>query len=298
MKNFLPIVLTCDDKYFKYASVVISSLLINSNKNTEYEINIISEHINNENKSKAREQIKNHHNFSIRFIELKNFDANKFYLNSYMSVSTYYRFYIPSIFKDYERILYLDCDLVVDADISNLATMDFENKLAICCSSPYIKKKIENNDDENIPRKYFVEQLKMPQPLEYFNAGVMLYNLTKMNELHIQDKLFSALDEIEKPIFQDQDILNSVLSRNGGVRLISNKYNMTRTFKITQNRIFLNALKRYFGMLSKKEQWFYIYHFVGKDKPWKKQGIDYPIFQYYAKKSPFYEEIRKENNLK
>lgn len=68
----------------------------------------------------------------------------------------------------------------------------------------------------------------MPNPLEYFNAGVILYNLKKINELNLSRSFFEAVNEIEKPLLQDQDILNSVFSRNGGVKLISNKYNMTK----------------------------------------------------------------------
>lgn len=295
MKNFLPIVLTCDDKYFKYANVVITSLIKNSNPKINYEINIISEYISSENQKIAEEYISKYENFTLRIIILENIDTSKFFLNSYMSASTYYRFYIPEIFKDYERILYMDCDVIVDADISELMTMDFEEKLAICCSSPYIYNIVKRGGNDIYTLDYFQNILKMPNPLEYFNAGVMLYNLKKMNEINISDKFFEAIDEIEKPLLQDQDILNSVLSRNGGVKLITNKYNMTKTFKITPNRLLFNAVLRKLGWLNKEKQWYYIYHYVGKDKPWKKEGVDSELFFYYAKKSPFFEEILKEN---
>lgn len=290
MMNFLPIVFTCDDSYFKYTSVVIASLLVNQNKNCRYEINIISEYISDENKILAEKQISKFSNFSIKFIILENFDAGKFYLNSYMTVSTYYRFYIPQLFKNYERILYLDSDLIVDADISELAVMDFDDKLAICSPSPFIVDKVKAGNDEFFTREYFHEYLKMPDPTLYFNAGVMLYNLKKMHEIEITEKFFTSIEEIKKPLLQDQDILNSVLSRNGGVKMISSKYNMTKAYTITSKRIFLENLKDLFG-LSKKGNWFYIYHYVGKNKPWMEKRIDGLLFEKYAKKSPFYSLI-------
>ncbi|MGD1318958.1 glycosyltransferase family 8 protein [Chryseobacterium sp. 2R14A] len=288
--NFLPIVFTCDDFYFKYTSVVIASLLVNQNKNCQYEINIISEFISDENKALAEKQISKFSNFSIKFIILEDFDAAKFYLNSYMTVSTYYRFYIPQLFKNYERILYLDSDLIVDADISELAVMNFDDKLAICSPSPFIVDKVKAGNDEVFTREYFHEYLKMPDPTLYFNAGVMLYNLKKMNEIDITEKLFAAIEEIKKPLLQDQDILNSVLSRNGGVKMVSSKYNMTKAYTITSKRIFLENLKELFG-ISKKDNWFYIYHYVGKEKPWMEKRIDGLLFEKYAKKSPFYSLI-------
>jgi len=238
-----PIVFTCDDKYFKYTDVVITSILSNQNRNVHYEIHILTEFISEENKQKAISQLRPHKNFSITFHELGNIDKSSFYLNSYMSVSTYYRFYLSEIFMNYDRILYLDSDLIVNADISAYIDMDFEDKLAICSSSPFIKNKVLQGDDPDYPISYFTEVLKMPNPEEYFNAGVVLYNLKKMREMDIQQKLFDALKEIPEPKLQDQDILNSVFSRNGGVKLISKFYNNTATIRITPNRLLLESLK-------------------------------------------------------
>ena len=290
--NFLPIVFTCDDAYFKYANVVITSIIHNQNRNCRYEINVLSEFISNENMLLARKQLESHSNFTINFVILKDFDSSKFFLNSYMSISTYYRFYIPQLFSRYDRILYLDSDLIVDADISDFASLDFDDKLAICCPSPFIRNKVLKGDDEKFSLNYFTHVLKMPDPLQYFNAGVMLYNVKKMNEIDITTKLFEALEDIKEPFLQDQDILNSVLSNNGGVKLISSKYNMTRTFVITAKRLFLERLKEIFR-ISKKNNWFFIYHYVGKDKPWMTKRSDGLLFVKYAKMSPFYKQIFK-----
>ena len=290
--NFLPIVFTCDDAYFKYANVVITSIIYNQNRNCRYEINVLSEFISNENMLLARKQLESHPNFTINFVILKDFDSSKFFLNSYMSISTYYRFYIPQLFSHYDRILYLDSDLIVDADISDFASLDFDDKLAICSPSPFIRNKVLKGDDEKFSLNYFTHVLKMPDPLQYFNAGVMLYNIKKMNEIDITTKLFEALEDIKEPFLQDQDILNSVLSNNGGVKLISSKYNMTRTFVITDKRLFLERLKEIFR-ISKKNNWFFIYHYVGKDKPWMTKRSDGLLFVKYAKMSPFYKQIFK-----
>ncbi len=290
--DFLPIVFTCDDAYFKYTNVVITSILHNQNKNCRYEINILSEFISEKNKKIAKRQIEKHSNFSIKFVTLKDIDSNRFFLNSYMSISTYYRLYIPQLFSHYERILYLDSDVIVDADVSELARLDFEDTLSICCSSPYIKNIVLEGGNEKFPLSYFTDVLKMPDPLQYFNAGVMLYNLKKMNVMGVSEKLFKALEEINEPLLQDQDILNSVLSNNGGVKLISEKYNMIRVFKITARRILLEKFKEVFG-ISKKNNWFYIYHYVGNIKPWMDKREDGRLFLKYAKMSPFYKQIFK-----
>ena len=77
-----PIVFTCDDKYFKYTDVVITSILSNQNKDVHYEIHILTEFISEENKQKAISQLRSYENFSIIFHELGNIDKSSFYLNS------------------------------------------------------------------------------------------------------------------------------------------------------------------------------------------------------------------------
>lgn len=293
MKKLFPIVFTCDDKYFKYTNVVITSILENRNKHFKYEINIVSEGISNENKEKSIKQIENVEDFEIKFIDLNDFDSSKFYLNSYMSASTYYRFYIPEIFKNYERILYLDSDLIVDSDISDLMSIPFEEKLALCTPSSYIHSIIKNGGNDDFPLDYFKETLGMNDPLEYFNAGVMVYNIRKINEIDLSKKLFDSLEEIKEPKLQDQDLLNSVMAKNGGIKFVDQRYNNTRAYKLTSKRIFFNRFRKYLGIIY--DPWFFIYHYVGKDKPWMSLRGDSYLFDFYAKKSPFYNEIIKEN---
>ena len=57
-----PIVFTCDDQYFKYTDVVITSILSNQNRNVHYEIHILTEFISEENKQKAISQLRPHKN--------------------------------------------------------------------------------------------------------------------------------------------------------------------------------------------------------------------------------------------
>lgn len=291
----LPIVLTCDDKYFKYASVVIASIVANRKRTVSYEINILSEYISPENKERALAWIKKYKNVELKFIELQDFDASQFYLNSYMTASTYYRFYIPQIFKDYERVLYLDCDLVVDADISDLATIDLGEKLMVCCICPYITEKISQVNDPEFPRSYFEKTLRMSDPMDYFNAGVMLCNIRRMNEINITEKLLEALIRIKEPLLQDQDILNSVVANWGGTKTLIYKYNTIAPPNYSRLRGVYNRLLRFFGL--KEYQFCYIHHYTGGLKPWQNKGRSAPLFDYYAKRSPFYEDIVEENRL-
>lgn len=293
--NLLPIVFTCDDNYFKYTSVVIGSIINNCSKEIKYEINILSEFISDDNKKKAHDLIKNHPNFSIKYHVINIENPEKYHLNSYMSLSTYYRFFIFDLLKDYDRILYLDSDIIVDNDISFYATIDFENKPAICSPSIYVQNLLTKNIDHDFTRAYFSEVLKMKNDNEYFNAGVILFNAKLIREKGVDQKFFEAISAIKNPVFQDQDILNSVLSINGGVKMISSEYNFTKGKRISLKRIFINALQHQLG--KKRNNWFTIYHYVGKIKPWQNYNIDSSLFLYYAYKTPFINEILEANPI-
>ena len=141
-------------------------------------------------------------------------------------------------------------------------------------------------------RDYCVDVLKMPLPIRYFNAGVMLYNIREINRKNISDKLFHSVEEIPQPLYQDQDLLNSVFSRNGEVLFLPGKYNFTKSIFISKKRILLEGVKKKLG-ISRASNPFFIYHYVGKDKPWMKKNQDWLLFDYYAKKSPFYKEVYK-----
>ncbi len=292
----LPIVFTCDDSYFQYTCVVIRSIMENSRKDVKYEINIISESISEENRGIAQKMIATHPNFSIAYHIISIENREQYHLNSYMSLSTYYRFFIFDILKEYRRVLYLDSDLIVENDISFLADLNFKDKAAAACPSPYVQNLVRNPDGHTFTPDYFYKVLKMTDPSEYFNAGVILFNVEKIRKERIDKAFFEAISNIDQPIFQDQDILNSVIAQHGGVQMLPSALNYTPTLKVTKRRILLNALRCTLTN-QPRNKWFSIYHYVGSKKPWQENSIDSDLFLYYAFKTPFLKTILKKDQV-
>jgi len=85
------------------------------------------------------------------------------------------------------------------------------------------------------------------------------------------------------------------LFHNSPLYYQSNFYNNTATIRITPNRLLLERLKKKVGI--KANHWFYIYHYVGKVKPWQRDGVDSGLFFQYAYKSPFFDDIIEANQL-
>ena len=111
-----------DNKYVPYTSVLLQSILENSKKEYNYDIVVLNKDISKTNKQLLIDQFKDHKNFSIRFYDIGKLIYNYQSLLTYghLSIETYFRFFIPNIFKNYNKVLYLDVDMVVNYDMAEL----------------------------------------------------------------------------------------------------------------------------------------------------------------------------------
>ena len=120
-KQKIPICFATDDNYVPFLTVAIASLLDNSSKENFYKIYVLTSHLTEENMNSILKMATE--NSSIKFVQLsKELDKvqDMFHLRDYYSKETYYRIFIPNLFPQYEKVLYLDCDITVLADVSEL----------------------------------------------------------------------------------------------------------------------------------------------------------------------------------
>lgn len=275
----IPIIFSSDDNYCPYLGVAIKSIINNSSKKNNYDILIFNENISEINKKKLLTTKNKLNNFSIRFINIKKFIKNPklFYTSSYISIATYYRLFIEKICKNYQKVIYLDCDTIILDDITKLFRINLENKLF---GAVIIPEKLKSKE----LKKYVKKTLKLQNDLEYFNTGVLIINIKKIIEFKLFKKSINLLQKIKNPRLHDQDILNTICF--GKIKFINPKFN------------------HFMGYSNKNNKKTIIHYVI--EKPW--QDPSYPfseIFWKYARLTPFYEEIiytniakliKKENN--
>ena len=121
MNKEIPIFFSTDDNYIPYLDVAVSSLIANASKEFNYRIIILNTGLNNANVDKIKQNERE--KFKIDFVDIST-DVEKIkskLKNVYhFSIVTYYRLFIASLFPQYGKVIYLDCDLVVLGDISEL----------------------------------------------------------------------------------------------------------------------------------------------------------------------------------
>lgn len=269
----IPIVFAINNDYVKQLTVTVISILKNSSIENNFIFYIISADISDENKNIIKSL--NYLNNNIEFIficgksilekvDLENYMRRMENYN-YISIETYFRFFIADLIPQHNKILYLDADLIVMDDLQKLYNFNIDNYIMGVVQDMnmevLVKTDCKISSGLNF-RQYFMNILKK-QNLKYFNAGVLLLNLKKWRENNVLNELLKFCEENNPLEYQDQDALNAVLENN--VIYLDSRYNLFKDFDFyishqnDKNRI--KELKKCFKNPG-------IIHYIGENKPW------------------------------
>ena len=269
-KKEIPIFFAVDDGYIPFLAVALQSLIENSSEEYNYLIKILNTDVKEENKKRIKKLEKS--NINIEFVSVNNYIdriKDKLYTRDYFSRTTYYRLFIPDLYPQYNKVLYLDSDIIILDDIANLYNIDIGDNL-IGAIPDGIMQTME------VMQEYVEKVVGMASYKTYFNAGVILMNLDELRKLKFLEKFLYLLDKIKFSVAQDQDYLNRICK--GRVRLIEENWNlMPVTLKSEE-----------------KDRDIKLIHYNFANKPWRSDEILYKdLFWKYAKETEVYDEIKQ-----
>lgn len=160
------------------------------------------------------------------------------------SVMTYARLALPEL-VDKARILYLDADMIVQADLSHFMTQNLAGK-TVAAARDVITRTIGG---DHLP----VEAFGLNPESEYFQAGFLVIDLVRWKEERVSERVLTYLrDYPDHTRYWDQSALNATLY--GRWLRLSDKWN-TPAFWADQEK----------DGTSLEDP---ILHFVGPDKAW------------------------------
>ena len=211
------IVYASDDNFSDIMGVSILSLFEN-NKDENINIYILDSNISKDNKDKIESICVNYSKKLPMWIQAKNIN-DVLGINVEMdrgSLSQYARLFIGDLLdKDIKRVLYLDCDTIIEKSIKDLWNIDLEGNTIAA-----LKDAFSSRYRANIRLK--------PNDI-MFNSGVMLIDMLKWKENRIEDRLLKLIKKNNGIIQQgDQGALNSILSKQ--TLCINPKYNAVTIF--------------------------------------------------------------------
>jgi len=288
MKQFdvIPIVFAADNNYLPYMSVTIQSIIENSSLTRKYCFIILYREIADESKEIITRQIDPHPQFSIEFINVSDcMSKYNLFISRHITVETWFRLLIPDLLQKYKKAIYLDCDVIVCADIAEFFDFDLKDNLIAAIRDIDSANWFYGQKTSRKVKGYRNSFLNLKNPSEYFCAGVCLFNIQLFREVMPTEKLFE-LAISNKWDFHDQDVLN--IAAEGKVYFLPWQWGGY----ITGNTEFLpENLKGEYEEAKKNPK---IVHFAAT-KPWKSSFFlfHFDLFWKYATRTPFIDVILK-----
>ncbi|NMM95080.1 DUF4422 domain-containing protein [Bifidobacterium oedipodis] len=284
-QSIIPVVFAADDAYAPMVTTTIYSMLKNADPNRRYDVIVLERDISKENKQLITSFLAQFSNATIRFHDVSRAIAgfNLTTNNAHISIETYYRFIIQEALPFYSKILYLDCDLVVNGDVAQL--FDTEIGDAAIGAVRDLDFLGNLNMKDGIRATYVSKQLHMTNPYGYFQAGVLVMNLDRMRTIH---SVHEWLEIAQRPgfIYNDQDILN--MECEGMVHYLPYDWNVMHNCAGRVDGVFAYAPADTFKAYTDSRQNPKIVHYAGFDKPWKNPWCDFgPLYWQYAQQTPF-----------
>lgn len=268
----IPIFFTVDDIYIPFLGVCLESIIDHISSENLYVVKILHTNITEENKNKIMKYQRE--NFDIEFVDLNyyiNQVKDKLYTRDYYTNTTYFRLFIPNLYPQYKKALYIDSDIILLDDIAKLYDIDMENNLIAGINDGVVQS-------IDVFKEYVEKVVGVRSWKKYFNAGVLLMNLDELRKYDFQEKFLYILGTNKFKVAQDQDYLNRICK--GRVKIIDNYWNVMPVNKD----------------VVKDENKIKLIHYNLCDKPWQSDVPFEKYFWHYAKKTEFYATIEEMKN--
>lgn len=253
MSQRIPLIIAFTPSYFIPAATVLKSVLETSEAGALYEvICLMSEPLSQDMQERMRLIDGGSGQLSFRFWELRQEDMAGCFVDPKYTLAANFRLIIADRLPEYDKAIYLDCDIIVRQDLAKL----------------YREVELGDNYLAGVAETSEEYQIKAYEPLgckagEYINSGFLVMNLKLLRQDQMAQKFMDAL-RVPYLTFPDQDVLNSVC--RGRILYLPIVYNGIRSFMLPG---FRPTFLRYHTL----EAWHQVrregtIHYTG-EKPWR-----------------------------
>ena len=236
-----------DDNYVLPTKTSINSIIKNSS-GTSICIHIICVEVSESNRL-ALNKLEST-NVKIEILNFNNIYKDLCPDHPYISKAALLKFKLPWIFRNLNRILYIDGDTLLFSGFEQIFETNIDNYFAAVVMDMYTMK--------------FGEWHKRLGLDRYFNSGMMYLNLEKMRSENCSEKLIEYQKNEKENVFMDQNALNAVF--DGKVVFVSPKFNFLEAYKDMFQE---TDIKSFYNVSTSDVTTPLIRHMAGGVKPWK-----------------------------
>ena len=276
--NNIPIVICSDDNYAMSLGALVNSIVKNSSESHNYDLVILDNGVSLRNKQRIFSLLKGVNNFSVRFFNVNAFEEIKgVYIRPPFTIATYLRLFIPKLFSRFEKVLFIDTDTVVESDLAELIDTQLGDNLVAAVQDIVMEGFVkfgniaESDAGIQTAGEYLKTKLGLENPDEYFQGGIMVFNVSAMNRENVFEKLMKELKG-QSFWFLDQDIMNKVF--HGRVHYLPLDWNVYHGNGHTDS-FYPNLVFSTYSRYLKARQNPKMIHFAGENKPWNTDQVDF-----------------------
>ncbi|MCD8236972.1 MAG: glycosyltransferase family 8 protein [Prevotellaceae bacterium] len=267
VSSLVPVVVAFTPDYFVPAATCLHSIMKHAGEDARFHvICLLSEDLPEHLREKI--QLIGGENTTYSFFNMFGRLQN-IYVDSKYTEAASYRLLLPDLLPEYEKVIYIDCDVIVRNDLAALYH-------SVNLRDYYMAAVFEAPLDFQIER---FEAIGC-NPMEYFNSGFLVMNLEKMRHDGLVEKFLEA-SRIEGLEFPDQDVLNMVCK--GHILGLPPYYNSIRTFYLPQYK--QSFLRKYTETELSDVKKHGTVHYTGA-KPWNHFTIEFVLWWTYYDELP------------
>ena len=288
--KIVPIALSSSDTLSPACGVTIRSILDHASDDRYYDIVVLHHSIAPAHRQALENLALERNNARVRLIDVTaRVSAYTLGTTSHILAETYYRFLIQEVLPEYGKVIYLDSDLIVRADLARLFDTDIGDHLLAAVRDAEMAGQMKRIPSVRI---YVQNELKLQNPFAYFQAGVMILNTEALRKERTSAE-WLQLASAKLYTYMDQDLLNAYCE--GRVFFLDMRWNV-----LTDNRgRRIDSCIRYApyaiakAYLDSRRDPF-ILHYAGDEKPWNSLSCDESLaFWTVAQGTPFTKELLK-----
>lgn len=264
-----------DNNYAPHCATVIRSV-VEHNRGEHICFHLVSADLSTENKRKIGNWVVSlDGNYEIFFYDIDGRLFDNFPLgDAYLNITCYYRLLIPNLLENVDKVLYLDCDVIVMRSLRDLWNTDLGDK-------EWAGVRDRTNDYVRV-----YNRLGYPMSCGYMNDGVMLMNLKRLRE----DDVFEKAKNVAaaKPLAlknHEQDILNLLYCDNKLV--LPFRYNLLEYYLYVEEWLYMD--RKYYAEIIEACRRPVIVHFCMPQKPWHVECINpyRELYYRYRRETPW-----------
>ena len=207
MQQEIPIFFTIDDGYAPFLAVALNSAVKHINPARCYRAIVLHQGLSAENQTRIASLAAENFAIDLRpmsadMAALDDRRSNRMRCDQF-TLTIFFRLFIPAMFPEYDKAIYVDSDVVFTEDAAKLFDIDIGSALIGACRDLSIA--------DNPPLVAYTENAVGVNKEEYINSGVLLMNLRALRDAKLEERFLDLLETYHfDSVAPDQDYLNAM----------------------------------------------------------------------------------------